>query len=240
MTSVPALTAVPTAESTGASSSASTTTHPPNPPPVIRTPCTPGTRERPSTASSICFVDVSKSRLRLRWLAYISRPASRASPATSAAAKSRTRSFSLTTCRARDLIVRSAMRSALSRSARRSGPISRSAAAHCATRAGYSLPSSVREEISTTQTASDSGIRTGVTSSVWQSISSAWSLTPAADVSWSMIPHGTLVARCSARRQTAASVATSVSMPNARAAATSSAALDDSPPPIGTSVATRP
>ena len=63
-----------------------------------------------------------------------------------------------------------------------------------------------------------------------------------------MMPHGTLVAKCSARRHTAAMVVASVtvpvlvpvSMPNASAAATSSAALDDKPPPIGTVVVTVP
>ena len=98
----------------------------------------------------------------------------------------------------------------------------------------------MRDDTATTHTDTPSGIRIGVMSSVWQSMSNAWSFTPATDVSWSMMPHGTLVAMCSARRHTAAMVAASASIPNARAAATSSAALDDKPPPIGTVVDTVP
>ena len=48
-----------------------------------------------------------------------------------------------------------------------------------------------------------------------------------------MIPHGTPDARCSARWQRRARSAVEPSNPSARATATSSAALDDSPAPIG-------
>ena len=61
----------------------------------------------------------------------------------------------------------------------------------------------------------------------------AWPSTPAADASWSMIPHGTPDARCSARWQSCASSSGEPSNPSASATATSSAADDDSPAPIG-------
>ena len=52
------------------------------------------------------------------------------------------------------------------------------------------------------------------------------------DASWSMIPHGTPVARCSARWQSRAISSGVPSSPSASAVATSSAALDDSPLPM--------
>ena len=71
-------------------------------------------------------------------------------------------------------------------------------------------------------------------------MSRAWPSTPAADASWSMIPDGTPLARCSARWQAWASSSEVPSNPRASATATSRAALDDSPPPIGSVVDTVP
>ena len=79
-----------------------------------------------------------------------------------------------------------------------------------------------------------------MTVSAWQSMRVRWSATPAADDSWSMIPHGTPEARCSARWHSWASANGGPSKPRARATATSSAADDDRPAPTGTSVSTVP
>ncbi|NBU15809.1 MAG: hypothetical protein EBS48_02135 [Actinobacteria bacterium] len=62
---------------------------------------------------------------------------------------------------------------------------------------------------------------------------------------WSMIPVGTPVARCSARRvscarSAAARASAGMPCPSARAAASSSAALDDRPAPTGMVVDTWP
>jgi hypothetical protein len=73
-----------------------------------------------------------------------------------------------------------------------------------------------------------------------QSIRSALPATPAADVSWSMIPEGTPEAACSARWQARASSTCEPVKPSASATETSRAALDDSPAPTGSVVWTVP
>ncbi len=55
-----------------------------------------------------------------------------------------------------------------------------------------------------------------------------------------MIPEGTPEARCSARWQASAKASGVPSKPRASATATSRAALEDSPPPMGRVVATVP
>ena len=71
-------------------------------------------------------------------------------------------------------------------------------------------------------------------------MSSAAPSTPPADASWSMIPQGTPEARCSADWQIRAMSRGDPSMPSASATATSSAALEDRPEPIGIVVDTSP
>ena len=68
-------------------------------------------------------------------------------------------------------------------------------------------------------------------------MSSAWPAMPCTDASWSMRPHGTPVARCSARWHSAAM---SPVAPSASASATSSDALDESPAPMGSVEVTCP
>ena len=94
--------------------------------------------------------------------------------------------------------------------------------------------------MSTTITSRSSGIETGDTVRSWQSIASAAPSTPPVDASWSMIPHGTPDARCSAAWHSRAMSSAVPSAPRARATATSSAALEDSPAPIGIVVETLP
>ena len=69
----------------------------------------------------------------------------------------------------------------------------------------------------TTTTSTPSGSGTGSIPRSWQSMSSAWPATPAAEVSWSMIPQGTPEACCSARWPSRASARGSGSAPRARA-----------------------
>ena len=65
--------------------------------------------------------------------------------------------------------------------------------------------------------------------------------TPPIEVSWSIIPHGTPEAACSARWQARASSSGERGVSRrARAIATSRAALDDSPAPMGIVVEMRP
>ena len=76
--------------------------------------------------------------------------------------------------------------------------------------------------------------------SIRQSIITAWRSTAAAMVSWSMIPHGTPDARCSARWHSSASSTAGPSKPRASATAISSAALELRPAPMGSVVETVP
>ncbi len=73
-----------------------------------------------------------------------------------------------------------------------------------------------------------------------QLIRRAWSATPAVAASWSMIPHGTPLARCSAAWQICAIWSGVPEAPRASATATSNAALDARPAPMGSSVVTVP
>ena len=124
--------------------------------------------------------------------------------------------------------------------AMQSGPITASAAAHCATRSPYSDPSSVRRATKRTTISTSTGTGEGVTSNVEQSMSRAWPSTADAMHSWSMMPVGTPVARCSARCASRARSSGEPRCPNAIAAATSRAALDDRPAPTGMVVDTVP
>ncbi len=79
-----------------------------------------------------------------------------------------------------------------------------------------------------------------MTARVVQSMRRTWPATPAALASWSMIPHGTPDARCSARWPSLASSSGGPSNPSASATATSSAADDERPAPTGSVVSTTP
>ena len=85
--------------------------------------------------------------------------------------------------------------------------------------------------------ASRGGSGMGSISRLRQSISSALSRLPLSEASWSMIPHGTPVAAISASWQARASSSGGSEKPatshSASPAATSSAALDERPPPTG-------
>ena len=84
------------------------------------------------------------------------------------------------------------------------------------------------------------GTGTWVTARVWQSIIVACPAVAAAMQSWSMMPVGTPVAACSARRAASASSVDVPSNPSANPIAHSSAALDDSPAPAGMLLVTSP
>ena len=77
-----------------------------------------------------------------------------------------------------------------------------------------------------------------------QSISTAWPSSPAAEIIWSMIPQFTPTQRFSARWARRAIAPASQSIPEtaakARAVASSSAALEERPAPMGTSLAITP
>ena len=85
-----------------------------------------------------------------------------------------------------------------------------------------------------------SGSATGSTESTRKSMSRACPATPDAEASWSIRPHGTPDASCSARWPRRASSVALPSKPSARATASSSAALDDRPLPMGMVVDTVP
>ena len=77
------------------------TTHPPNPAPVRRAPYIRCTPIRASTKLSSLWVDTSKSRAKLKWLSYMTSPASCNSPDLSSEENVYTRWHSVTTCRIR-------------------------------------------------------------------------------------------------------------------------------------------
>src|SRR5262245_57715505 len=124
--------------------------------------------------------------------------------------------------------------------AERNGPITASAAAHCATRSAYGEPTSARGDTKSTEIAASGGSTTGSVANVEQSSTSAAPSTPLTQVNWSRIPDGKPVAACSARWHSWASATADPSNPNANATATSSAALDDNPAPMGMVVDTAP
>ena len=128
------------------------------------------------------------------------RRARRRRPRGSATAVSRTRWFSVSTWRARRRSTASSMDRSSPGRASRSGPMWASAASHSRRRSAYAEPARVRGTPECTTTTSTSpGSGTGSIPRSWQSMRSAWPATPAAEVSWSMIPQGTPDAACSAR-----------------------------------------
>jgi hypothetical protein len=98
--------------------------------------------------------------------------------------------------------------------------------------------------VSSTTTATSSGSGTGRRLRSRQSISSAWPSTPAAPISWSMMPLCTpthrFSTRCIARAMAGGSQAKPLDAAKAAATASSTAADDDRPAPRGTSEASAP
>ena len=204
---------------------------------------TPGRATRSATSASRAGVDTSKSSARLAWLAASSSPSDGRSSAASASTNRRTRSFSVTTWRARRRTIGSSMRS--------SAPTSADVAQRADDALGRLalLPASGVGRPG--QGAGLAGVhghhlqvlgqghgRDGERAAVEQQrvARPPRPRTP----SWSITPQGTPDARCSARCASRARGRGSGSAPRARASATSSAALDDRPAPIGSVVETVP